>query len=64
MQQRRRGIKRNIWRQLIRRKWEKFEDWLVKVGQKKMIKKIIETAYNKEQTIRETITEVAQNELR
>ena len=28
-----------------------------------MIKKIIEQAYNKEQTIRETITEVAQNEL-
>ena len=27
---------------LSEEKWEKFEDWLVKIGQKKMIKKIIE----------------------
>ena len=39
-------------------KWEKFEDWLEKAGQVKIIKKIIEQAYNKKHTIRETITEV------
>ena len=44
-------------------KWERFEDWLVKAGQKKLIKKIIEQAYNKDQSISETITEVVQNEL-
>ena len=43
---------------LSKEKWEKFEDWLAKVGQKKIINKIIEQAYNKEQYIWETITEV------